>query len=144
MLSTGVSTMTIQKTRLPLYVAINLHATLLRLVLIFGLVEVDTLNIRISQLDYWGLLISGPAVIGQMIVGALVGVAFGLLASIWTKKIVRDNLNLIQLVLGSFLILFSFFSYFPNVGSRFSALISFTLTIKVSGFSKYKFESRHD
>ena len=142
MMSSTVSAIDIHASGVPVFVAVNQHAELVRMVYIFSLVEVTDYRLSFDQnssLDVINhLLFRAHA---KMAVGAFFGLFLGVLVSFWTKKIVRDNHNMIQLILGSYLILFATFKLFMGFGSRFTALVSFTLTVKTIGFSKFKFNS---
>lgn len=108
-----------------------------------SLININDLNHTFAEwpsIDIFFHVLSTAAI--KLTVGAIFGLVTGFLVSLWTKKIVRDSQNLIQLILGSYFILYAIFKLFSNVGSRFASLVTFTLTIKIVGFSKYKFDSK--
>jgi hypothetical protein len=142
-LNSSLSTLSIQRCGLPLFVAINQHEQLLRIVYIFSLLDISAFKVKFdhtSPLDIMKHVLFTADI--KILIGGAIGLVFGALISQWTKKIVRDNHNLIQLILGSFLILYSCFKLFGEFGSQFTALVCFTLTIKIMGFSKYKSDSK--
>lgn len=144
MLWTTISTLSIHRCALPLYVATCQHQELLRVVFILSLVNINDLSSTFAEWSSTQIVFHVvTTVVIKLTVGAFFGLITGFLVSLWTRKIVRDNHNLIQLVLGSYFILFAIFKLFSQVGSRFAALVTFTLIIKIVGFSKYKFDSRY-
>jgi hypothetical protein len=123
-------------------VATNQHAEILRVVYILSLININDLNTTFadwSSVDIFFHVLWTASI--KLTIGAFFGLVAGFLVSLWTKKIVRDSQNLIQLILGSYFILYALFKLFSNIGSRFASLVTFTLTIKIVGFSKYKFDS---
>lgn len=122
--------------------ATNQHAEILRVVYILSLININDLNTTFadwSSVDIFFHVLWTASI--KLTIGAFFGLVAGFLVSLWTKKIVRDSQNLIQLILGSYFILYALFKLFSNIGSRFASLVTFTLTIKIVGFSKYKFDS---
>lgn len=141
MMGTAVSTINIQSCGLPLFVAVNQHEELVRILFIYSLVDISEYKLAFDMRSFLqianNLLFTANL---KLAVGALIGLLFGVTVSFWTKKVVRDNHNLIQLILGGLLILYSLFKLFGSFGSQFSALVSFILTVKVMGFAKFRFD----
>lgn len=141
-LTSATSSISVSRSGLPLYVSVNQHAEILRIVYILTFIDIQTFGLLFDiqrPLDMVFHLVFKASL--KLAVGGIGGYIYGLLVSQWTKKIVRDNHNMIQLILGSYLVLLATFKLFADYGSRFTAIVAFTLCIKTQGFSKHKFDS---